>query len=296
MVQQMIEPKTKDLGLSNTETSLRTSDKQQLLVKKTALRDLQNDNILGPKSVGNSPFLKDRGPAIAPVKISGIKRPAPECPTSPTSHQSPSNNANGHIVYIRRKSESEVGKSSTCEITENGADCPPQRQFSHREQGTYRQQIQMKDSKVSSFPAFAPIPMAPPMTFSSGGPTIPLSLGKSGNGLSPAEPNYPAVSAAVPFLVSPPANNQHWRERSLRLQTFLRNCDHSSQEEYIQMLRSLSAAGRSKQAVELEKKAIQLLLEEGKELHRMKVLNVLGKSSQKSSISPSTQPLQSERC
>ncbi|XP_042494732.1 uncharacterized protein LOC122074017 isoform X2 [Macadamia integrifolia] len=292
MVQQMIDPKTKDSGLSNAESSLPPSDKQQLPSKKTALRDLQNDNIIRPKPVESSYFLKDRSPTMAAVKVSGIKRPAPECPTSPPGHHSPNNKANGHIVYIRRKSESEVGKSSSCEITENGADCQPFRQFSHREQETYWQQIQM-DSKISSFAAFAPIPMAPHMTFSSGGPTV-LSRGESGNGLSPAEPNYPGVSAAVPFLVSPQASNQHWRERSLRLETFLRNCDHSNQEEYIQMLRSLSAAGRSKQAVEIEKKAIQLLLEEGRELHRMKVLNVFGKSSQKSSISPSIQPVQSE--
>ncbi|XP_043712171.1 uncharacterized protein LOC122660971 [Telopea speciosissima] len=294
MVQKMIEPKTKDLGLSNAESSLPPSDKQQLPLKKTALRDLHNDNILRPKPVGISHLLKDRGPTMAAVKVSGIKRPAPECPTSPHGHQSPINNANGHIVYIRRKSESEVGKSSTCEIMESGADCPPLGQFSHREQGTYRQQIQM-DSKIFPSPAFAPLPVAPHMIFSSGGPTVPLSQGEIGNGLSPAEPNYPAVSAAVPFLVSPQASNQNWRERFLRLETFLRNCDHSSREEYIQMLRSLSAAGRSKQAVEIEKKAIQLLLEEGRELHRMKVLNVFGKSSQNSSISPSTQSVQAEK-
>ncbi|XP_042509447.1 uncharacterized protein LOC122085074 [Macadamia integrifolia] len=295
MVQQMIDPKTNDLGLSNKEHGLPRSDKQQLSVKKTALRDLQNDNILRPKPLGNSHFLKDRGSTMAAVKVSGIKRTTPECPTSPSGLQSSSNNnANGHLVYVRRKSESEIGKSSTCEIMENSADCPPLRQLNHGEQGTSRQQIQMKDSKISCFPAFAPIPMAPPMIFSSGGPTVPLSLGKSGTCLSLAESNCPAVSSAVPFLASPPASNEPWRERSLRLQTFLRNCDHSSQEEYIQMLRSLSAAGRSKEAVELEKRAIHLLLEEGRELHRMKTLNVLGKSTQKSIISPFTQAVQSE--
>ncbi|XP_043707936.1 uncharacterized protein LOC122657331 [Telopea speciosissima] len=286
MVQQMIDPKTNDLGLSNKEHGLPRSDKQQLSVKKTALRDLQNDNILRPKPpLGSSHFLKDRGQTMAAIKVSGIKRTTPECPTSPSGHQSSSNNnANGHLVYVRRKSESEVGKSSTCEIMENTADCPPPRQLNHGEQVTSRRQIQTDDSKISCFPAFAPIPMAPPMAFSSGGPTVSLSLGKSGYGVSLEEPNYPAVSTAGPFLASPPASNQPWRERSFRLQTFLRNCDHSSQEEYIQMLRSLSAAGRSKQAVELEKRAIHLLLEEGRELHRMKILNVLGKCSQKSSI------------
>uniref|UniRef100_A0A0A9DPE0 Uncharacterized protein n=1 Tax=Arundo donax TaxID=35708 RepID=A0A0A9DPE0_ARUDO len=43
------------------------------------------------------------------------------------------------------------------------------------------------------------------------------------------------------------------------------------------MLRSLSSVGRSKHAIELEKRAANLLVKEGKELQKMKVLNVLGR-------------------
>ncbi|VAH24454.1 unnamed protein product [Triticum turgidum subsp. durum] len=73
--------------------------------------------------------------------------------------------------------------------------------------------------------------------------------------------------------------NPYWSERYDRLQTYLENCDRSPQEGYMRMLRSLSAAGRSMHAIELEKRAIHLLVEEGKELQRMKALNVLGKVS-----------------
>ncbi|KAI4968876.1 hypothetical protein ZWY2020_046206 [Hordeum vulgare] len=73
--------------------------------------------------------------------------------------------------------------------------------------------------------------------------------------------------------------NPYWSERYDRLQTYLENCDRSSQEGYMRMLRTLSAAGRSMHAIELEKRAIHLLVEEGKELQRMKALNVLGKVS-----------------
>ncbi|KAJ1702721.1 hypothetical protein LUZ63_002500 [Rhynchospora breviuscula] len=83
--------------------------------------------------------------------------------------------------------------------------------------------------------------------------------------------------------------SQDWKERFIRLQAFLKSCDQSNQEDYIRMLRSLSAVGRSKHAIELEKRAIHLLLEEGKELHRMKVLNVLGKGA---SSDPSLYPSQ----
>ncbi|KAJ4758951.1 integral membrane hemolysin-III-like protein [Rhynchospora pubera] len=90
--------------------------------------------------------------------------------------------------------------------------------------------------------------------------------------------------------------SQDWKARFIRLQAFLKSCDQSNQEDYIRMLRSLSAVGRSKHAIELEKRAIHLLLEEGKELHRMKVLNVLGKGASSdvslypSQLSPPSRP------
>ncbi|XP_010242893.1 PREDICTED: uncharacterized protein LOC104587121 isoform X3 [Nelumbo nucifera] len=112
---------------------------------------------------------------------------------------------------------------------------------------------------------------------------VPLSLGKTGNGLLLRESENPIVTSGDSLMVNQRAPSEsHWKERFLRLQTFLRNCDHSSQEEYIQMLRSLPPVGRSRHAVELEKRAIHLSLEEGKEVHRVTVLNVLGKSVTKS--------------
>uniref|UniRef100_A0ACD5XYZ2 Uncharacterized protein n=1 Tax=Avena sativa TaxID=4498 RepID=A0ACD5XYZ2_AVESA len=73
------------------------------------------------------------------------------------------------------------------------------------------------------------------------------------------------------------SSTQDWKQRFIRLQAFLRNNEQSGQEEYIRMLQSLSSVGRSKHAIELEKRAVNLLIEEGKELQKMKSLNVLGK-------------------
>ncbi|XP_037443014.1 transcriptional regulatory protein AlgP-like [Triticum dicoccoides] len=92
-----------------------------------------------------------------------------------------------------------------------------------------------------------------------------------------------------------PANPQRsgdpdWKARFLRLQAFLRNNEQSGQEEYIRMLQSLSSAGRSKHAIELEKRAVNLLIEEGKELQKMKALNVLGKLPPTDHPSLPTQP------
>ncbi|KAF8759347.1 hypothetical protein HU200_010388 [Digitaria exilis] len=77
----------------------------------------------------------------------------------------------------------------------------------------------------------------------------------------------------------PRSSNQDRSDRFVRLQAFLRDNEQSGQEEYIRMLRSLPSVGRSMHAIELEKRAANLLIEEGKELQKMKVLNVLGKLS-----------------
>ncbi|KAL5079589.1 hypothetical protein RYX36_008011 [Vicia faba] len=69
-----------------------------------------------------------------------------------------------------------------------------------------------------------------------------------------------------------------WEERYQHLLAFLRMLDQSDQADYIQMLQSLSSVELSRHAVELEKRSIQLSLEEAKELQRVAALNVLGKS------------------
>ncbi|VFQ69475.1 unnamed protein product [Cuscuta campestris] len=73
------------------------------------------------------------------------------------------------------------------------------------------------------------------------------------------------------------AKLKQWEERYCRLQNLLSSLDQSKQEDYIQMLRSLSSVELSKHAVELEKRAIQLAFEEAKEMRWVKVLDVMGK-------------------
>ncbi|CAH9116199.1 unnamed protein product [Cuscuta epithymum] len=73
------------------------------------------------------------------------------------------------------------------------------------------------------------------------------------------------------------AKLKQWEERCCQLQNVLNSLDQSKQEDYIQMLRSLSSVELSKHAVELEKRSIQLAFEEGKEMRWVKVLDVMGK-------------------
>ncbi|EOX97448.1 hypothetical protein QUC31_015682 [Theobroma cacao] len=292
MVQQRIDSKFSEYGLRNPENNSPTCDKQPPVgAKKTPLRDLQNENRIVPNSTGSSPFSKDRGPVIDPIKFSGTKRPSPECPVSPSHCQSRSNSAaSGHLVYVRRKSEAELGKSSAFDGT-SISNCQQLTQVGQMEE-INQKRAQIKEPKVSCFPAFAPLPMAS-LTSSSAKPSVLLPLGKSAMRLASSESNQqPAVSAAS-LLDSPKGNKKlHWEERYYELQMFLKMLDQSNQEDYIQMLRSLSAVGLSRHAIELEKRSIQLSLEEAKEMQRVGILNVLGKTM-KVAKAPSSQPDQS---
>ncbi|KAF6157803.1 hypothetical protein GIB67_038271 [Kingdonia uniflora] len=244
----MIDSKVSDYGLASRGTG-----QQPIAVKKTALRDLQNDNrIPVPKFLGDPPFVKDGGLIKDPIKVSGTKRPAPESPQSPS---------NGNLVYARRKFELEFGKSNNCDEMDSSSDGSQHRNSSHPEQEMPRQQTQIEGSNLSSFSAFASIPVASP-----GGPSIPFH-GKPLSGFIASEPKYTTITTVIPRhgpVNSQLASDQYWKDRFSRLQTHLKNCDHSPKEDYIQMLRSFTSVGRSQHAVELEKRAIQLSLEEGK--------------------------------
>ncbi|XP_058090632.1 uncharacterized protein LOC131237034 [Magnolia sinica] len=285
MVQQMIDAKVNEYGLSNNGTGLPTCDKPQpVLAKKTALRDLQNEtrNIIARPS-GNSSLPKEKVTFTNATKVCGSKRSTPDPPLSPACNQPSCNNGpNGHLVYVRRRTESEPGSTNTCNA--ENAESPQPIKSSNGKQELHGPQNRREEPKVACFPAFAPMPATSLATFSSGGPSVPNSTGKLRNGLAVSEPNYNTIATGTPYLVSPLSQrtgNRHWEERFSRLQTFLKTCDQSSQEEYVKQLRSLSAIDRSRHAVELEKRAILLSLEEGKEIQRVKALNVLGKSSPK---------------
>ncbi|TXG65039.1 hypothetical protein EZV62_012033 [Acer yangbiense] len=278
MVQQTVETKFNEYGLGSPESKLPSHDKQlPVAVKKTALRELQNENrMMVPNSTGNSPYSKDRGPIVDDIKVSGAKRPPQECHLSPSRDQSPNGNAaNGHLVYVRRRFETEVSKNSTSDNANINADCMLPRPVSHPENS--HQKPPIKEPKLASFPALAPLPVTSFLS-PSGRPSVPL-LGKSGLKLATAESNNrPVASTLVSVENSRGMKNLPWEERYHRLQMLLKKLDQSDQVDYVQMLHSLSSVELSRHAVELEKRSIQLSLEEVKEVTRVEKLNVLGKS------------------
>lgn len=152
--------------------------------------------------------------------------------------------------------------------------------------------------KLFTTSAHAQMPKAL-LTFSEGEPSLPLSLEHSQKQASnrlqrtPIQENSCTDADWGKFLAlsaTPVANNMGtasakvlpFQQRFKELQAFLKQCDETDQNECMQALRSLSAATRSGHAVELETRAIRLSLEEGKEIKRMRLLNVLGKISEHS--------------
>lgn len=290
----MINSKLNSNRLGDNGSGLPTYHKQPpVAIKKIPLRDVQNDN----RSLLHRHTESEGGSIADAIKTSGTKRLTPDCPQSPPCHQFfSSNGANDHLVYARRRFESELGKRRILDQPNKNADNLHSTQFCQNMQQIPQQQTQMKDRNAYCAPAFAPIPLASLVTFAFGEPSVPLSMGKPSNELLDVESNYLKVTSEVPHSVhSKETDDQQRKERFLRLQNVLKQCDEFDQNDYIQMLRSFSPSELSRHAIELEKRAIQLTVEEGKEIQRMKELNILGKSVPKNNPSPITQQVPAKK-
>lgn len=233
MVQQTVDNFSKYRMLSSGSAMLAGDKQHSVSVKKVALRELPNEprNII-TKPTGTSPLPKDKRLTPDSVKVVGTKRPQPDDPSSPSSHQSPGTiGPNGHLVYVRRKLETEQGKMSTS-VNMDSADSPGSRKsVSNGTKEQNVQQCQTQEPKAASLPV--PVPVASPVT-SSGEPSLPHCPGKPVTGLAAPEPHDLMVTSTTPILAdSQRLGNQDWKERFIRLQMFLKSCDQSSQEEYI---------------------------------------------------------------
>ncbi|CAN0878718.1 hypothetical protein LINGRAHAP2_LOCUS12619 [Linum grandiflorum] len=202
-------------------------ENKEFPVKKEALRDVQNQTRC-QSFITRSPVSKKSGKTMDDaVKVTGIKRPSPD--------QSPSGNAANaqQLVYVRRKSEAEMGKAMN------------QQRHSHF-------WLSSEDMKATRFSAFAPVRMG-------------------------SKPNDAHSAPRYPFAANG-TKRVHWEERYRQLQVLLKKQDESDHDDYIQMLRSVTSVERSRHAVALEKRLIQLSFEEAKEIQWVAYLNVLGRN------------------
>ncbi|KAL4572797.1 hypothetical protein LXL04_019582 [Taraxacum kok-saghyz] len=212
MVQQT-DSKFSERVLANSETTFAKHD------KKTVLRNLQNEKTnMVPKS-DESSLLKANDPPLESNKLSGIKRP----------QQTPGSNKS-NLVYVRRKTESEHHKNSTC----NKPNDQPKKLNESNEKNHEQDPV---NNPTICVPESKTLPL---VTHDSGKSNITL----------PASDSKGLLSI------------QQWEERYVRLQNLLKILDLSNQDDYRQMLRSLTSVGLSRVAVELEKRSIQLSMEE----------------------------------
>ncbi|VFQ81468.1 unnamed protein product [Cuscuta campestris] len=259
--------------LSNGTTSNGTA--KNLLVdnqltgvpKKIALRDVQNQNGSLITNHRDSSLLLSTKLDSEGTRVCGNKRLTPERPSSPVCHLSLANNgANDHIINARRRIELELGRGRTQNDLEKYVESIPAKRVCQPQKEVHPKANQLKENNVSNASITVPDNI--------------ISAGKSNNRLPRSAQADSAKlisdkSLSLDFMV---ADDQQRTARFARLQMLLKKCDESDYNDYIQMLLHLSPSELSRHAVDLEKRAIQLAIDEGKEINRGKTLNILGKS------------------
>ncbi|KAK6116172.1 hypothetical protein DH2020_008441 [Rehmannia glutinosa] len=239
------------VGNGGTAAAIPAHDKQlPSAPKKTALRDVQNENVGSVHKQQESLLPGGGRPSVDTIKAY--------------------NGTNENVMNARRRFELELGRGRLQSNIEKSSDY-----------SELKNSGQLRDNNN----------LTATMTFSSNGPSIPSSFGKHGNSTLAVKVS-PELPRTVDYKVT---GDQLRTERFIRLQKFLKQCDEANQREYTQMLLHLSPSELSKHAVELEKRAIQLTIEEGNEMQRMKALNILAKSSPAKKLIQSTQLLQSNK-
>ncbi|KAH6834911.1 hypothetical protein C2S53_003911 [Perilla frutescens var. hirtella] len=255
-------------------------------VKKTALRDVQNENV-GSIQKQQDNLLTGGGKSCGDtVKVCGNKRLTPERPSSSQGlPYSAYNGTNENVMNARRRFELELGMGRL--QSQNNVE---KKNSSYSEAknvvGQSRQDItqkSMKDGIIHQGPVSTPNNLKAIMAFSTSGPSVPASLGKHSNS-TPAAKASQELTHSIDFKSTTDLLRTE-TERFIRLQKFLKQCDEANQRDYTQMLIHLPPSELSKHAVELEKKAIQLTIEEGNEMQRMKALNIFIKPSPGSNLS-----------
>ncbi|XP_047327676.1 uncharacterized protein LOC124931287 [Impatiens glandulifera] len=249
----MINPDLKSNVLGNVETGIPLCHNQSTAVnKKIALKDVQNNN---------KGFVRNyQGTSADVAKVSGSKRQTPGGSVN-TRQSLISKGVNDHLADVRKRFEAELGKSRHDNWDKKTKVLPSRPNANNNMKQDLPQQTQIKDNAVS--------PPASGIIFPK---VVPLWKNNT------VESNGIKVKTEV-FPVLTEAANNKWRERFVALQNFLKQCDESaSQRDYAQKMLLLSPSDLSKHAVGLETRAIQLTIEEGKEMQRVKVLNILGKA------------------
>lgn len=219
-----------------------------------------------PKSIVSeqqrtSSFPKDNAAAIV-----GIKRPQPDGPLNPTNHHIlGSSGANGHLVYVRRRIETDQNKGGTSASAGSGsvnsgslkkAVAVGSQSQEPSQNNVHNTQLAPRPAPPASVTASTALPSTGLPAHHSIGQRSPGKVAVHRHlGSSPvlsnsvaahlaSTSNVSATSTASRHAISATtqelkqgyplrSSNQYCSDRFIRLQAFLRNNEQSSQEEYI---------------------------------------------------------------
>ncbi|XP_059314492.1 uncharacterized protein LOC132065225 isoform X2 [Lycium ferocissimum] len=279
MGQQTVDSKSSDHGQANAKSGPK-HDKQLLVpvaIMGPAIQDSRSESVVAASKSIESPLFPETNNMDNKVSnITGSKRPTPECLVNPLSRCSTNNSGSGHLVYVRRRPEGELSKTAASNNQSGVTDYPQLKKLSQHDEKT-QTEVQMKEAR-HYFPEVSPISGTSSRCSLSMKPSVPPSTGESNNNLASVNvSNHQVTSTRLLLDNQKKVNFKLWEERYFQLQNLLHKLEQSKQEDYVQMLRSLSSVDLSKHAVELEKRSMRLALEEAKEVQRVRGLDVLGK-------------------
>lgn len=226
----MINTERNGNGMAGGGTATPAHDKQLPGSKKTALRDVQNENV--GSILKQSESLQPGGGKSCgdTVKVCGNKRLTPERPSS--SQGLPFlayGGTNENVMNARRRFELELGRGRFQNNVEKITDFSESKNV-----GQVRPDIaqkQKRDGNLHQGPVASPNNLTAIMAFSSS-PSVPTSIGKQSHSSPVAK-----VSPAPPRTVDSKSTHDLLRietERFIRLQNFLKKCDEADHREYTQ--------------------------------------------------------------
>lgn len=230
MVQQTKDSAFTKYGLAHAESGLSNSDRQlsaSVAAKKSGLQDLRNESPIPVSESVGSPFLMEETDISGEVaKISGTKRPIPDCLQGPPKI----NAGSGHIVYVRRKPEIDLAKGNIRDTI----DRPLLKKSVENETP---QQLTEMNEPVISVSDVAPRNRASSPSLSSTRHSVSPSHGISNHISSPENIEHVHLNCANPSSADQiTLNVTIWEEQYHRLQSFLKILDQSDQYEYIQSM------------------------------------------------------------
>uniref|UniRef100_A0A7N0V6B8 Uncharacterized protein n=1 Tax=Kalanchoe fedtschenkoi TaxID=63787 RepID=A0A7N0V6B8_KALFE len=178
-----------------------------------------------------------------------------ECMASSRSHLSAvSQNPKGHLVYVRRKHDSDLSKGRAPDKINGGSFL----EVSERSQSVLSSQQQASPTSTSAAPSTTVVPS---LISTSGSPLIAF----------PENQHHKELVSGTDSVLHHSANGSHPQLHDLSIQPQIcsKNYDY---ESYVKMLHALTPDERSKYAVELERRAIHLSHEEVRENRRAQLL------------------------